>query len=101
MTCVVDLRGWAQLWVNASGLSPRGRLKVELLDEREQAIAGYAGSQAAYVASSGFRSPGVWKRGERIEGLGKRFKIEVTFEGPDRESIKFYALYLGQRSTNH
>ena len=83
----------ARLWINADGLSPDGKLWVELLDELERPLAGFSGDDAAILQQSGLRIPVSWKGKERIPDTGAPFKIRVTFEGKD---IKFYALYVGE-----
>ena len=84
----------ARLWVNAAGLSPAARLRVELLDELERPLPGYSGENAAVVDKSGLRVPVTWPGRDRVEGEGAPFKIKVHFEGPDVEAPRVYALYL-------
>jgi len=42
------------------------------------------------------RLPVTWKDRRTISGLHTPFHIKVSFEGKERQSIKFYALYLGK-----
>ena len=93
VTCALKTDRKAKLWINAEGLSPRGRLRVELLDELERPLPAYSGDHAAILERSGFRERLSWKGKGQIE-TPQRFRIKVSFEGPQREAIKFYALYV-------
>jgi hypothetical protein len=39
--------------------------------------------------------PVTWAERDTIRGLEGRFRLRVTFEGPQRDQIRLYALYLG------
>lgn len=95
VTCPLKLDGPGKLLVNAEGLSADARLRIELVDEREQPLPLYAGENAAVVQQPGVQLPVAWPRGETIPRTDHRFRIRVTFEGPRRNQIRFYALYLG------
>jgi len=96
VTCPIGVKGSADLWLNAEGLSADGRLRVELLDESERPIPGYSGEDSVPVEQSGVRVHVLWKNQSRVGGFEKPFKIKVSFEGSERDNVKFYALYIKQ-----
>ena len=96
VTSDLQLEGAATLWVNAEGLGPRSRLKVELLDRMERPLPNYSGANSALVQQSGLRIPVNWKSGEQIQGLEESFKIRITLQGDETGAIRLYALYLGR-----
>jgi hypothetical protein len=81
-------------YVNADGLSAEASLKVELLDNSLNPIAGYAGDSAAIVTQSGFQTPVVWQGKTSVDGLPDRIRLRVTYLGKDMEKIRFSALYI-------
>ena len=83
-----------RLFINADGLSADALLKVELLAHDETPLKGYAGADAAIVRTSGFQVPVTWKTGAAMQSLPERFKIKVTFDGSQKQAIRFSALYL-------
>jgi len=83
-----------RLFVNADGLGPEARLKVELLSHDEKPLPGYSGADAAIVAQSGFQIPAKWKNQETLRGLPQKYRIKATFEGAQKTSIRFSAFYL-------
>jgi hypothetical protein len=94
VTCPVQVKGQGRLWINADGLSPDARLRVELLDELENPLPGYSGDNAGTLQQSGLRAKVSWKTNEQIPDLQIPFKIKVSFEGERAGSIKFYSLYV-------
>lgn len=83
-----------RLFVNADGLSPEASLKVELLSHDEKPLPGYSGADAAIVTQSGFQTPVAWKGQETITGLPEKYRIRTTFEGAQKEAIRFSAFYV-------
>ena len=84
----------AKIWVNAEGLGPDSPLRVELLDGQERPLAGYSGPAASVLDHSGLRLPVAWSPSSAATPPGP-FKIQLRFEGPERNAIRFYAIYLG------
>lgn len=82
--------GSADAYVNASGLGPRSKLKLTLLDEGFQPIAGYT----AEIGANGFRQPVAWRNGARILPSLGEVHIQVRFEGIRPEDATLHALYL-------
>ena len=85
-----------KLWINAEGVGPDSRLRVELLDEFERPLAGFAGPSAAVLTHSGLRTPVTWSAAQSAAAISGPFKIQIRFEGPERNAIRLYAIYLGQ-----
>ena len=83
-----------QLFINATGLGKKARLRVELLDHLMKPIQGYSREDAAIVEKNGFQTPLVFGGKPKAEGLPKRVRIKTTFEGEKRTGIRFSALYL-------
>jgi hypothetical protein len=84
------------LFVNADGLGPDSRLKVELLDERLQPIPGYSGESAALLTQSGLRQPIHWAGGKKMDAMSSPVRIQVEYAGDESEKIQVYALYVGR-----
>lgn len=80
-----------EFFVNASGLSERARLRLELLNEREEPLAAWSGENAVRLEQDGFRLPVRWPGGG---GLPPKVKLRVVFEGADRRLIGLHAIYL-------
>jgi hypothetical protein len=95
VTCPVEIEGGAVLRVNADGLSSEARLRVDLLDELENPIPGYSGEGAALVERAGFDEAVAWRGTNRIAAPRGPLKIRVRFEGARAQTIRLYALYLG------
>jgi len=94
VTSELQLSHSARLWINAEGLGPRSTLRVELLDYWEQPLPGYSGEKAAIVEKSGLKVPVSFGEQALISGISESVKIRVSFEGPERGAISFYAAYL-------
>ena len=69
-------------------------LRVELLDDAEQPLAGYSGADACVLDRSGTRAPLVWKGNAPTAAVNGRFRLRVSFEGSARGGIRLYALYV-------
>jgi hypothetical protein len=83
-----------RLYVNADGLGSEASLKIELLSYDEKPLPGYSGADAAVITQSGFQVPVAWKGREAITGLPERYRIRATFDGAQKESIRFSAFYV-------
>jgi hypothetical protein len=81
-----------RLFLNAEGLGPEARVRVELLDARLGAIAGLAGADAAVVDQSGFRTPVRWKNPDT--SLPPEYCVRITFDGAARDLIRLSAIYV-------
>jgi hypothetical protein len=96
VTCPIRVNGTARLMLNAEGLAPNARLRVELLDDREAPLPGYSGESTIPVQESGLDRQVSWKEHERISDVQSPFKIKVSFEGEQSRAVRFYAAYLQQ-----
>ena len=94
VTCALEARAKVQVCLNADGLSPEARLKVELLDETEHQVPEYSDTNAAVVVQSGIHVAARWKTGYTIVPPAGRFRLRISFDGARREQTRFYALYL-------
>jgi len=83
-----------RLWINGDGFSHDARLRVELLDEREQPLTDFSGDRAGMVQQDSLRSTVLWEGGDQIRGLQGPFRVKIIFEGNKRQAIRFYALYI-------
>lgn len=83
-----------RFFVNADGLGANAALKIELLTHDERPLPGYSGKDAAIVTQSGFQTPIRWKGQTQVGGLPERFRIKATFDGAQKEAIRFSALYV-------
>jgi hypothetical protein len=86
--------GSAGVYVNASGLDKDNRLRVSLLDEKDQPLAGLGGADAAVIAEPGLRVPVTWKGGKAITADHHKVKIRIAFEGT---RSRLHAVYVGGR----
>jgi hypothetical protein len=94
VSCPIRVNGMARILLNVEGLSPDARLRVELLDNIETPLVGYSGESAIPLQAPGLDLKISWKNHDWISDLPSPFKIKVTFEGEQRQAIRFYALYL-------
>jgi hypothetical protein len=86
--------GKLDLYLNADGLGPEAALRVEVLDRFETPIPGYSGERAAILRESGFQVPVRWSAQEGSETLPDQVKLRMVFEGKEKQSIRFSALYI-------
>lgn len=91
VTKALEAKGPKRIFVNASGLGPEARLKVELLSKEEKPLAEFG---AAVVTQSGFQTPVTWKGQDVIAGLPEQYRIRTTFEGEKQGDIRFNAFYV-------
>ena len=85
ITSEIEAAGPVRLWVNAEGLGPDSRLRLELLDRAERPLPDYSGNRAAVVEKSGLRAPVSWADGSQIVLKGQPFKIRARLQGPERK----------------
>ncbi len=83
-----------RLHLNATGLGKEAALKIELLDNKEQPLPGYSGTNAAIIRQSGFQTPVLWGGNAEVRDLPERIRVRVIFEGRQNTDIRFSALYL-------
>jgi hypothetical protein len=88
-------KGGAGVYVNASGLDKDNRLRISLLDEKSQGVAGFSGADAATIDKNGLRVPVTWKGGKAISADLRKVQIQVAFEGGRG---RLHAVYVGGRS---
>lgn len=75
----------SRIVLNAEGLGPEAKLRIELLDEKGVAIPQFSGKNAAEVAQNGVAVAIPWK----IGSLGQA-RMRVQFEGSKKSDIRFY-----------
>jgi len=92
VTAPVSLTRRCRVLFNASGLSERSWLRVELLDACERPLPGFSDERAATVRQSGFACPAKWQA--PFPGHNGPVKIKAAYEGEDREEIALYGLYV-------
>ncbi len=78
-----------EVFVNVSGLGPRAKLVVEMLDHAERPIPG----RIAELGESGFQVPLKWADSDEVVAVD-RIKFRVVFEGAENTGIRFHAIYL-------
>jgi len=83
----------ARAYVNVSGLGPNCTLRVSLTDEGFRPLAGFSGEAAAVVTHDGFRVPLRWQGRDRLPA-GRRWRLDVHFDGMRPEDAKLYAAYV-------
>lgn len=83
-----------RIYLNSDGLGETANLRIEVLDAQMKEIPGYGGKDAAVVTESGFQVPVSFGEQASISKLPEKIRLRVTFEGADREGIRFSAIYL-------
>lgn len=82
-----------KLLLNCSGVSDAAPITVELLDDQDRPIAGYAGSAAARVTADGTRQPIVWAAPAKDQTpLNQPFAVRVHL--PDNDAARLFAVYV-------
>ena len=94
ITCSIKVNGTGKVWINADGLSDEAKLRVELVDEAENPLPDFSGENSIPLVRSGVRLPVAWKNNTELRNLPVPFNVKVSFEGKQRQSIKFYAMYI-------
>ncbi len=82
----------AKLHVNIDEVSPDAPFTVELLDAKDEPIAGFSGSEAVRITSPGVRQAISWP-----QPLPPRFAVKLSF--PENGEARLYALYLSHEGT--
>lgn len=95
ITCPFEVTtGRARVFVNATGLSKSGRLRLELVDEAFKPITGYSGIDSALLEEDGFRVQAHWKAGDSVTVPLGRVRLRVLFEGDRAEDCALHAIYV-------
>ena len=94
LTSRVERDGAHRFHVNATGLSPDARLRLELLDGRSEPLPGFSGDHAATVTTNGFQTPVQWPSGADTTDLPDSIRVKAHFEGPDKTDIRLHAIYI-------
>ncbi|MBI3878969.1 MAG: hypothetical protein HY301_02770 [Verrucomicrobia bacterium] len=93
VTATFEAKRGAKLFVNAEGVSISSPLIVELLDESDRPVRGFAGGDAARVTEAGTRREVVWPR-SRSASLPAGRKLAAKISLPAAGDTKVYALYV-------
>lgn len=95
VTCPMKLaRNGGRVFINASGLSENGELRVEVLDREFQPLPGYSAKDCSPIQQSGFRQAATWQGRETLEAFPHPVQMRVVFGGLRPEDIKLYAIYV-------
>jgi len=94
VTCAIDGDIAGRLVVNAEGLGADARLRIELVDAIERPVAGFSGDQAAIVGDSGVLTPVRWPHAGEIPAGAGPVRMQINFEGSQRDRIQLYAIYV-------
>jgi len=81
----------ARLWINLEGASAQGPLIIELLDNMDRPIKGFAGADAGMISENGLEQLVVWS-GKTDLPHKIEFAIRVTY--PMECNAKVYAMYI-------
>ena len=82
------------MYINADGLSDDGTIRIEIVDEHFKPIPGYSGDNSISVNQSGLKQLASWKNNVALDTQNHPFRIKATFEGPNSQNIRLYALYI-------
>jgi hypothetical protein len=88
---IVPGKNGAKISVNVSGASDAAPILVELLNDRDEPIAGFSGKDAAKITSDSVRATAKWPKGATTPG-DRPMTIKVTL--PDNDEAKLYAIYV-------
>lgn len=95
ISCAMKLgNNGGRVSLNASGLSEKAELTVEVLDREFRSIPGFAAGDCIPVRASGFRHEVSWKGKESLPALPHAIRARVLFGGERPEDIKLYAVYV-------
>ena len=84
----------ARVFLNASHLSERARIAVEILDEQFRLLPGHAAAECEpFQDDSAFRLPVRWKGGEVVKS-GKAIRVRLNYDGLRLEDARVYAVYV-------
>ncbi len=90
----------AQLAINATHLSKGGSIRLQLMDEQDKPLRGFAFKDCTPVTRDGLRKKISWKNDKQAASLaGRRVKIGVQINHPNcgfvcHDSPRLYAIYL-------
>ncbi|MDP3684265.1 MAG: hypothetical protein Q8S01_10065, partial [Ignavibacteria bacterium] len=93
ITATMSAKAKESLLINVEGLSTEAPLLVELVDHLDKLLAGYSGTNAAKLTSSGTKLKVSWP-GKPYLPANQKFAIRVKF--PVNSQAKVYALYISQ-----
>ncbi len=82
--------------MNADGLSDKTYLKVEILDEKFNVLAGYSRDDCAPITESGVREPAVFG-GKTTLQSAQPIRVRVSIEGERPEDVRIYATYVATK----
>lgn len=95
VTCTLDASLADQLVVNVDGLGSDARLRIELVDALERPVPGFSGDASALATDSGVLSPLRWPQAGVVPAGTGPVRLQITFEGSQRDRIQLYAVYAG------
>lgn len=100
VTAEIDISGFKtpHFYLNADGLSNEAWLRIELLNAREQPLAGFSGEHAAMIQENGFHTKIEFPSASRSSELPDSIRLRVYFEGEQSHQIQFSALYVTSSS---
>ena len=84
----------AEIYVNASGLSEKSQLRVEVLDHRLRPLPGYSGDASIPVREPGLRQRVTWRGKDQLAGVDGPIRVRVNWEGIYPEDARLYAVYV-------
>lgn len=90
VSCLLRPETPARIYANVDGVSRKLPLRVELVDERDRPLLGYAGEAAALVAEPGVRQPVVWPAGVMMPA--RPCALRISF--PQGSAARLYAVYV-------
>jgi hypothetical protein len=79
--------------LNTSGLSELSALKISVLDERLQPLAGFGAAASGPALRSGLRQRVTWGGNDRVLSEGP-IRVRVDFGGARPEDLRLYAVYV-------
>jgi hypothetical protein len=84
----------ARVFINATGLSEKAQLQVELLDEQLRPIPGYTAADCTPFPKSGLKMPVTWQGKDKLEARDGKIRVRVNWVGKRVESTNLYAIYV-------
>ncbi len=92
ITTLLTAKKGGRLRLNVDGVTAGTPLTVELLDHRDQPLAGYSGTAAAQVTTNGTQLDLTWPQGHATALPAEPFAVKVKF--PVNSKARVYAVYL-------
>lgn len=97
ISCPIELNNSnTKVYINADGLSDDGTIRIEIIDEHFKPIPGYSGDNSISINQSGLKQLASWKNNVALDTHDHPFRIKATFEGPNSQKIRLYALYIDE-----